>query len=113
MCKRRFLCFSFYVIEQTKLLQCIFSSRLVIGKCFIKLTACMRHTMQYGYIFTFFKEVIYCIAICLKMSFKIFEHLLRAFSSPTRLIIEEDQSCNTIVIYPKISAMRFTFLILV
>src|SRR5678810_317181 len=113
MRKRRFLCFSFYGIEQTKLLQCIFSSWLVIGKRFIKLTACMRHAMQYGYIFTFFKEVIYGITIGLKMSFKIFQHCSRSFSASSRLIIEEYQSFNTVVVYPKISTVRLPFLILV
>src|SRR5678816_4942063 len=113
MCKRRFLCFSFYGIEQPKLLQCIFSSWLVIGKCLIKLTACMRHTMQYGYIFTFFKEVVYRITIGLKMSFKIFQHYSWSFSASSHLIIEECQPFNTVVVYPKISTVRFTFLILV
>src|SRR5690349_7013193 len=88
---------------------------LIIGQSLIKLSSGMGHTMQYGNttVLLLFEELIGTIGIGLQVAFKVFEHLLRTFSSSAHLIVKEHQPVYTVMIDPIETPVRFSFLILV
>src|SRR5690242_3722472 len=75
----------------------------------------MGHTVQYGNatILLLFEELIGTVAICLQVTFKVFEYFLWTFSSPARLIVKEYQPVYAVVIDPVEAPVCFSFLVFI
>src|SRR4051812_30630029 len=72
-----------------------------------------RNTPSSLFLLLLFEEVVGTIAICLQMTFEVFEYLLWSFSSSTHLIVKEHQPFYAVMIYPIETSVRFSFLVLV